>query len=171
LVSVIAPKAGIHPMAENPERPNFELPNFNPKFCLKVTKSAASVCVGWLIIELLLLIVIGPSNKRCPGWMAYSENGAATSLWILVGVFTAGPAIYFCYVVRRWDRFCERLSDTMMGNRPVGLFRIRQDPANMFLIDTNKLCLRVTIGFCLLCAFPLWMIVTHCTDLPRYFGY
>lgn len=143
-----------------------ELPNFNPDFYLKVLKWGASVCVAWLVIEASILIAVGPDNNRCPGWIIYSKNGSASSLWILVGLFTAVPAAWLCYVVRRWEHFLQKAIDTMMGNRPSGLLGIRQDSSAMFLVDSNKLFVGGTIGWCLFCAFPLWMVLTSCTDLP-----
>ena len=145
------------------ERP--ELPNFNPDFCLKVTKCGASVCVAWLGIEALVLIAVGPGNSRCPGWIIYSESGSASSLWTSVGLFTAVPAIFLCYLVLRWGHVLQKTIDTMMGNRPSGLFGIKPDAALMFFVDSNKICVRMTIVFCLLGAFPLWMVLTSCTDL------
>jgi hypothetical protein len=138
---------------------------------LKVTKWGAFVCVGWLIVELVTLIVVGSSNRSCPGRIIHSENGAGTSLWLLVGVFTAAPAMWLCYVVYRWDRFMERAFDAAMGNRPSVVLGIRGDPSSLFLIDSNKLCLRVIVLWCLFCAVPLWMILFNCTDLPQYLEY
>jgi hypothetical protein len=143
-----------------------ELPNFNPDFCLKVVKRGASVCVALLVIAVIMLIAVGPHNNRCPGWMIYSEAGSASSLRLLVGLCTAAPAIWFCYVVLRWRHVLQKTIDTMMGNRPSGLFGIKQDPALMFFVDSNKICVRMTIVFCLLGAFPLWMILANCTELP-----
>jgi hypothetical protein len=78
------------------ERP--KLPHYDPDYCLKVAKWAASICVAFLIIELLVLFVVDPTNGRCPGWIIYAKNGSATSLWILVGFLTAAPTVWICYV-------------------------------------------------------------------------
>jgi hypothetical protein len=143
-----------------------ELPNFNSDFCLRILKWGAAVCVAWLVLELLVLFAIGPGNNRCPGWIIYSTNGVATSLWVLVGLFTAAPTVWICYVVLRWDHFVQKAHDQFTGKTPprTGLLGIKQDPATMFLVDSNKLCVRVTIAWCLFCAFPLWMTLTNCTD-------
>ena len=145
-----------------------ELPNFNSDFCLRVLKWGAAVCVTWLVLELLVLIAVGPGNNRCPGWIIHSTNGAATSLWVLVGLFTAAPTVWICYMVFRWDHFVQKAHDQFTGKTQprAGLLGIKQDPATMFLVDGNKLCVRVTIFWCLFCAVPLWMILTNCTELP-----
>lgn len=153
------------------KRRTMELPNFNSDHCLKIVKVAAFVSVGWLFPEFATLLVVGPNNDRCPGWMTHSENGSATSLWLLAGIFTAAPAFWLCYVVRHWDRFIEQAVDDMLSGRPKGFFRIKSDPSHLFLINSNALCLVVMIGWSLFCAFPLWMILTSCTDVPRYFEY
>ena len=71
------------------ERPY--LPNYDPKFCQKVGKWAAASCVVWLTIALLTLILVDPSNSRCPGWIIYAGNGEGMSPWLFVGMFTALP--------------------------------------------------------------------------------
>ncbi len=109
----------------------------------------------WLVLELLVLIAVGPGNNLCPGWTIHSTNGAAASLWILVGLLTAAPTVWICYMVLRWGRFVQKAYDQFI-----------RDPAAMFLVDGNKLCVGVTIFWCLFCAVPLWMILTNCTDLP-----
>lgn len=91
------------------------LPNYDPDFCRKVGRWAAASCVVWLTISLLILSLVDPSNSRCPGWTIYARNGAATSLWFLVGFLTALPTIWICFVTLRWERFSQKVYDSAAG--------------------------------------------------------
>jgi hypothetical protein len=162
------------------ERP--KLPNYDPDYCLKVAKSAASVCVGITIVELLVLLFVDPGTGRCPGWTIYAQNGPATSLWALAGMFTVLPTIWIGYVVLRWEqKFSQKMYDATAYRRPMfphlGFGRKpKPDPQELnfeqiFLLDANRLFLRVNIGWCLFCTSPLWLLLWNCTTFPRFLGY
>jgi len=154
------------------ERPY--LPNFDPDFCLKVAKWAAATCVVWLTIELLVLTLADPSNSRCPGWAIHAKNGEATSLWFLVGMFTALPTIWICFVLLRWKRFSQTVYDTAAGTyqpfmTPKFLYdRYKPDPV---IFPHNLVFVVVCVGWSLFCTGPLWLMLANCTDLPAYLGY
>jgi len=168
------------------ERP--KLPHYDPDYCLKVAKWAASICVGILVIELLVLLFVAPNNGKCPGWTIYAENGSAISLWLLTGTLSGVPTIWICYVVVRWEqKFSQKMYDSIAYRRPIfpnfGFGRnsklsskeLKPDMRDLnfeqiFLINANALFLRVSIGWCLVCAFPLLLTITKCTNVPRYFG-
>ena len=155
------------------ERPH--LPNYDPDFCLKAAKCAAASCIGWLVCALLILTLVDPSNGRCPGWTIYATKGQATSLWILVGMFTALPTIWICYIVLRWEWFSQKVYDSAAGtyrflpNAMPELFdRYRPDP---FKFRFNQAFVVVIVGWSLFCTAPLWLMLSNCTNLPRYLGY
>jgi hypothetical protein len=170
-----------------------KLPHYDPDYCVKIAKWAASVCVGILVIELLVLLFVAPSNDKCPGWTMYSEKGSATPLplWILAGIFTGMPTIWICYVVLRWEqKFSQKMYDGIAyrDNRPrfpnfgigskskLSPQELKPDTQELnfeqiFLLDANAMFLRVSIGWCVFCAFPLMLMITKCTDVARYFGY
>ena len=154
------------------ERPY--LPNYDPDFCLKVAKWGAATCVGWLTIALLILTLVDPSNSQCPGWIIHAKNGQATSLWLLMGMFTALPTIWICFVVLRWERFSQMIYDTAAGTyqpfmTPKFLYdRYKPDP---FTFPHNRVFVAVNVGWSLFCTGPLWMMLTNCTNVPRYLGY
>jgi len=169
------------------ERP--KLPHYDPDYCLKVAKRAASVCVGILVIELLVLLFVAPSNDKCPGWTIHAENGSGMPAWILAGIFTGGPTVWICYVALRWEqKFSQKVYDGIAytDNRSIySIFpnfgfgsKIPQEPKSqelnfeqIFLLDANAMFLRVCIGWCLFCTLPLLMMITECTNATRYFGY
>jgi hypothetical protein len=156
------------------ERPN--LPFYDPDFCLRVAKWGAASCVGWLTIALLILTFVDPSNSRCLGWTIYTTKGAATSLWILVGMFTALPTIWICFIVLRWERFSQKIYDNAAGTyrpypnlMPQVLYdRYNPDP---FTFPYNRVFVVVNVGWSLFCTGPLWLMLTNCTNLSRYLGY
>jgi hypothetical protein len=156
------------------ERPN--LPNYDPEFCLKVAQLAATACIGWLIIGLLILTFADPGNSQCPEWTIHSKNGQATSLWFFFGLFTALPTIWICSIVLRWEHFSERVYASAAGTyRPFPNLmlkflydRYNPDP---FTFPYNRVFVVVSVGWSLSCTAPLWLMLTNCTNLPRYLGY
>ena len=164
------------------ERP--KLPHYDPDYCLKVAKWAASVCVGILSVELLVLLLVFPENGKCPGWMIYADNGPVTSAWAIAGIFTGLPTIWICYVAARWKQKFSRLfyesiafSDNRRAFPDFSFFRKskinaeQREPDSqdlnfqqIFLLDANTLFLRVCIGWCLFCATPLLLMITNCTN-------
>ena len=150
------------------ERP--KLPHYDPVFCLKVAKLAAYVCVAILTIEFLLMPFV------C------SESGAAIPSWILAGALTGVPTVFWVYrVVLRWDQTSEEIYDSIAYGRPKPPFSFlhaRQEPApnelnfqNIFLLNFNWLFLTICVFWCVLCGAPLWIILTGCTNIPKYLGY
>jgi hypothetical protein len=163
------------------ERP--KLPHYDPDYCQLIAKWSASICVGLLVTELLVLLILEPSSQ-CPGWTIYAKNGSARwSLWVLAGMFTAAPTIWICYVALRWkQKFSEQMYDSIAYGRPrfpfSGYFSGKSKPdaqdlnfQNIFLVNANWLFLVLNVGWCLFCMAPLWMMLTDCTKLPRYLGY
>jgi hypothetical protein len=166
------------------ERP--KLPHYDADYCLKIAAWVVSICVGILTFELLLLLFVIPSDK-CPGWAIYAENGSATSAWIFAGLFTGLPTIWICYVALRWkQKFSQQVYDSIayrntrpifpnlgFGTKPKPDHQERDLEPNfeqIFFLDANALFLRIGIGWCLFCTFPLVLMVTKCTSVLQYFG-
>jgi hypothetical protein len=153
------------------ERPDF--PNFDPDFCLRAAKWTAVSCVGWLTIELLILTLIDPSNSQCPGWFIGTRNGPI-SLWVLVGMFTALPTIWICYVVLRWERFSQQIYDSAAATyrpfmTPKSLYdRYKPGPV---AFPFNLVFVVTLVGWSLFCTAPLWMLLANCTGLLRDLGF
>jgi len=140
------------------ERP--KLPHYDPDYCLKIAKSAASVCVGILVTELLVLPFVAPSTGK-----------SAIPSWILAGILTGVPTIFWlCHVVLHWDQTSQRIYDSIAYGRlkpPFSFLYARQEPEpnelnfeNMFLLNFNWLFLAICVLWCTLCAAPLWIILT-----------
>jgi hypothetical protein len=146
------------------ERPR--LPHYDPDYCRLIAKWSASICVGLLAIELLVILIVEPSS-RCPGWTIYAENGSAMPSWILAGIFTGGPTIWICYIVLRWKQKSQEIYDSIAYGRPKPPFSFlytKHEPhskelnfENIFLLNFNWLFLVINIGWCGFCAIPLWM--------------
>lgn len=136
-----------------------KLPNYDPGFCGKVVKAAACVCVGLIIVELLVLLLVHPSDDRCPGWIFHPHQRSAVSLWVLAGMFTVLPALWMSIVALRWDRYFARKAYDQFANDLL---------QGLFFIDGNWLMLMVTVGFCLFSAIPLFWMLGQCTPLYHY---
>src|ERR1700741_489609 len=91
------------------------LPNYDPAFCLRVAKWGAATCLAWVTIAVCILAFVDPINSRCPGWTIYDKNGQASSLWLAVGLFTAVPTFWICFIVLRWKRFSQKVYDAAVG--------------------------------------------------------
>lgn len=135
-----------------------KLPNYDPAFCGKVLKGAAWVCVGVIIAELLVLLLVNPSDDRCPGWVFHPRQPSAASFWLLTGMITVLPALWMCNVALRWDHYYARKFHDSIAYGP---------PAQLF-IDANWLMLIVMAGWCLFCAIPLFLMLGQCTALSHY---
>lgn len=152
-----------------------KLPNFDPDYCLKVAKWTAAICLSWLLIELTILSFANPADGHCPGWTIHARNGSGSPVWLLVLMFTAAPAFWICYIVFRWEKFSRIMYDSILGIDPpysglmLQIFR-RFKPAPDAL-DNNFLFVVVSIGWSLFCTVPLWLMLTNCTDLPRYLAW
>jgi hypothetical protein len=171
------------------ERP--KLPHYDPDYCLKVAKWAASTCLGILLIEFLVLLFVAPSSDKCPGWTFYAENRRATPVWILALVITGGATILVCYVVLRWEqRFSQEIYDRIVyrddrprfqhfgfGKRPqfnpeeVEPDRRQIDFEQILFHDANSEFIIACTIWSVLCASPLLLMITVCTNAPRYLGY
>ena len=144
-----------------------KLPHYDPDYCQKVAKWAASACVAILFIELFMLLLVPPSDK-CPGWTMYAETGQATYLWILAAVVTGGATIGICYVVLCWrEKFSQKIYDGIAyrDNRPrlpyAGFgsrvkFRPDQiepskelDFEQILFVNSNSIFLRMCAAWCL----------------------
>jgi hypothetical protein len=168
-------------MPPTSERP--KLPHYDPDYCLKIAKWTASACVAVLAIEVLVLMIVDPSAGRCPGWMIGATRQSPMSLWVLIGICTALPTIWICYVVFRWDHFSQKAYESIVGRRASIFSRLvglqgKSDAKvpdlnveNIFLINFDRLFLELNIGWCLFCTLPLWMMLADCTQFSRYLGY
>ena len=135
-----------------------KLPNYDPDACGKVVKLAACVCVGLVVAELLILLLVEPGDGRCPGWIFHPNQPSALSLWVLAGMFTVLPAAWICNVALRWDHhYARKMYDS-----------IAYGPPEQLLMNATGLVLMVTAGWCAVCAIPLSLMLWQCTDLPRY---
>ena len=85
--------------------------DFDPDFCRKIAKWGAVICIMWLAIAVCILALVDPTGSQCPAWTIYDKNGQATSLWLVVGLFTGFPTIWICFIVRRWKSFSQTIYD------------------------------------------------------------
>lgn len=132
-----------------------KLPNFDPGFCLTAIKWAAASCVGWLAAALAILALVDPSGSQCPGWVIHAEKGNATSLWVLVGLFTALPTIWICFLVTIWEQISQKIYDSeLRGSNPSCFPGYQRDYNGMFAV--------ISIGWSLFCTAPLWIMLTKC---------
>jgi len=147
------------------------LPNYNPAFVRKAAIYSAASCVCWLAIALCILTFVDPSNSQCPGWMTQAQNGSPTSLWVIVGLFSAVPTIWICIIVLRWKSFSRKIyrhytiqPDGVVGVAPGFFLRKYYPPANY---DYNFLLAGVCLFWSLFSAIPLVFMLMSCTGLAQ----
>jgi len=156
-----------------------KLPHYDPDYCLTIAKWTACMCVAVLVIEMLVLIIVDPSAGRCPGWIINATKQSAVSLWVLIGICTALPTIWICYVVLRWEYYAQKLYDDIRYPRSPIFLRLfgrrsRSDSElpdlsfeNILFLNFDVLFRDVSIGWCLFCTLPFWIMLGDCTDLPK----
>ena len=146
------------------------LPLYDPDFCRKAARLSAASCLVWLATLLLILIFVDPSRGQCPGWIIYAENGSATSLWFLSGMFTALPTLWICFVALRWERSSQKIYDTAKDDyqpfmTPKFLYdSFKPDPVSF---PYNQMFVGIFVGWSLFCTIPLWIMLGTCTKLLR----
>jgi hypothetical protein len=144
-----------------------QLPNFDPVLCAKVVRTGAAACIAWVMIGAAILLFVDPSDSACPDWRIHREGGP-DSLWAVFGMFTVLPAIWIGWVACRWKQFSQKIYDKAFAS-----------PRSDFLfykVDTvpfpyDGVFTAVVVSWALFGTTPLWLMLTNCTDLPRYLGH
>jgi hypothetical protein len=161
------------------ERP--PLPHYDPGYCLKIAKWTACICVAILVFELLVPVIFDPSYSRCPGWIINAGKESLVSWWALVAFSSGLPTAWMCYVVLRWEHFSRKMYDSIayrdssLHSLLFGSQEKYGEPRELnfesiFLLNSNRVFLRVGILWCLGCAFPFWIMLGSCTDLLKLIG-
>jgi hypothetical protein len=138
-------------------------PSFNSNYCFRITQLTALASVALVALAILILASADPSGSRCPDWNIVLTNGTTMSPGPVMLICVAA-AIWPCIVAVHWRHFAQRISD-----------QIEQSPHRLLLslsglseqpkLDFNRLYLVVSIGWCLFCSMPLWMMLGGCTRL------
>ncbi|WP_076858456.1 hypothetical protein [Bradyrhizobium mercantei] len=144
--------------------------DFDPEFCRRVAKWGAAICLTWLAIAVCILVLVDPTGGACPGWTISDKNGQGTSLWALVGLFTAFPALWLCFILVRWPGFTRWVWDSGQANykrfvEKKGL----DDPskAASVIFPFDFVFVAVIAGWCLLCSVPIWAMILPCLPIGR----
>ena len=139
-----------------------QLLDFDPDFCRRIAKRGAVICMSLLAIAVSLLVLFDPGGSQCPGWTMYDKDGQGTSLWVIVGLFTALPALWICFVALRWKRISQLIYDGAAG----GYTRFLESKGCLdeikrptVTLPFNPLFVLIVMGWCLFCTIPLWMML------------
>ena len=104
-------------------------------------------------------------------------------MWVLIGICTALPTIWICYIVFRWDYFSQKLYESIAYRRSSTFSRLvsLRSKSDAELPDLNfeqhsslisiGYFLRVNIVWWLFCTTPLWMMLANCTQFSRLLGH
>ena len=139
-------------------------PSFNSNYCFRITQLTALASVALVALAILILASADPSGSRCPDWNIVLTNGATMSPGPVMLICVAA-AIWPCIVAVHWRHFAQRISDQIEQSPPssvVSLSGLSEQPK----LDINRLYLVVSIGWCLFCSIPLWMMLGGCARLP-----
>jgi hypothetical protein len=169
-----------------------KLPHYDPDYCLKMTKWAACVCLGIMVLELLTLLFVTPNNG-CPGWTIFSKDGSGIPAWILVSMLSGAPTILIFHIVLRWDQkwsqeFYDRFAygddnpsiksmfpNIGFGSKPTLSPDKKHESRELnfekvLLQDANTSFLLMSMAICAICILPLLLMVGECTYAARFFG-
>lgn len=149
-----------------------QLLDFNPDFCRRIAKRGAVICITMLAIAVGILVLFDPSSSQCPAWTISDKNGG-TSLWQWVGLLTALPTLWICFIALRWTY----VSQLIRGGAAGGYTRfldskghLDEDKRPTVTFPFNLLWVVMVMGWCVLCTIPLWMML-GCGVWPRYLAY
>jgi hypothetical protein len=138
---------------------DLRLPFFDPDFCLKITRWSAAACIGWLLIEVILLVAATPEKGSCSDWIIHRGEPSETPIGLLILLFTAAPTGWVSYhAFVRPRRMLERVHNSILRTPELNL-------------NHNALLLIVLTGWALFCSAPLWFILSNCIRLFQPFGY
>lgn len=145
--------------------------NFDPRFCRRIARVAAAACAVLMLCTVIILVTIDPSNTRCPGWLLIARNGTSTSIWWLVVVMQAVPAIWMGFIAFNWQWFARRAIDkltraeqTLLADDPKGgLFGFgeKYEALSVLLYANASVCV-VSFGWVGFCSIPLLVIAGKC---------
>ena len=136
----------------------WKLPYFDPDYCLKVARWSSAVCIGWLLIEMIVLAAVNPEKSSCPGWTIFPGKASEVPAWLLVLLFTAAPSLWMCLIVGRWRHFSQKIYNGILERPDLNLHH-------------NHLWLIVCAGWAMFCSLPLWLMLSNCTNLLRRLGF
>jgi hypothetical protein len=136
---------------------DFRLHFFDPDYCLKVVRWSSGVCVGWLLVELILLALLDPPTGSCSNWTIHRGEPSEVHVGLLILAFTAVPTAWICFVSIQWWRFSEKIVNGIL-----------QGPD--LIVDYNKLWLVYCSGWALFCSSPLWIMLSNCTTVLKSLG-
>ncbi|WP_298271327.1 hypothetical protein [uncultured Bradyrhizobium sp.] len=144
--------------------------DFDPAFCRRVAKWGAAICLTWLSIAVCVLALVDPTGGACPGWIIPSKNGQGTSLWALVGLFTAFPALWLCFILVRWPGFTRIVRESGQANYKRFLeTKGWDDPskAASVIFPFDLVFVAIIAGLCLFCSIPIWTMILPCLPIGR----
>lgn len=145
------------------ERP--KLPNFDPDYCLRVLKWSAAICVALFAVQVLILMMVDPSDSHCPGWTIYSGNGSPSPMWLIVALCSGLPATALCCGVICWKSYYKMLYGNIAGTRipwgvPASVYNKYRPSPNA--LNSNMLMLVTKVGACLFGTIPFYFMWAHC---------
>jgi len=125
-----------------------QLPKFDAGNWVKVARFAVAASVVLSAVTVAILLMFDPPNQ-CPNW--HLKNAASTSLWELLALWTAPLIVFGCFVAVRWNWVARKAAET---EGPI-------------IVPVTYVMIPMCVATSVLSQFPLFLLVTECTDWLR----
>jgi hypothetical protein len=132
------------------------LPKFDAGGWVKVARLAVAASVVLSAVMAAILLIFDPPNQ-CPNW--HLKDPASTSLWGLLALWTTPPIVFGSFIALRWNWVAQKVAET---DGPEEL-----TPFGPVTVPVTYVMVPICVATSLLSQFPLFWLITQCTDWLR----
>jgi hypothetical protein len=133
-----------------------QLPKFDADGRVKVARFAVAASVVLSAVTAAILLMFDPPNQ-CPNW--HLNDPASTSLWELLALWTTPAIVFSSFIALRWNWVAQKAAET---DGPEEL-----TPFGPMMVPVTYVMVPICVATSLLSQFPLFLLVTECTDLAQ----
>ena len=133
-----------------------QLPKFDAGNWVKVARFAVAASVVLSAVIVAILLMFDPPNE-CPNW--HLKDAASTPLWALLAMWTTPMIVFSCFIAVRWNWLARKAAETDGRELP--------SPVGPVTVPVTYVMVPMCLWTSLLSQFPLFLLVTECTDWLR----
>ena len=126
-----------------------QLPKFDAGNWVKVARFAVAASVVLSAVMVAILLMFDPPNE-CPNW--HLKDAASTPLWALLAMWTTPMIVFSCFIAVRWNWMARKAAEA--------------DGRGM-IVSVTYVMVPMCVATSVLSQFPLFLLVTECTDWLR----
>jgi hypothetical protein len=123
---------------------------------VKVARFAVAASVVLSAAMVAILPMFDPPNQ-CPNW--HLKDAASTSLWELLALWTTPLMVFGCFIAVRWNWVARKGAETDGRELPTSF--------GPMIVPVTYVMIPMCVANSVLSQFPLFLLVTACTDWLR----